>query len=102
MVKQIKDNAGSIVPLLSYKLDGAHKLTYDTVTANSIIVSSKIVSITATSDCFIELGAVATTNSHYILGAIPYDFSIGAERSNATLSVIGSGASGTIYISERD
>jgi hypothetical protein len=101
MVKQVKDNGGSVVPLLSYKLNGAKTLSYTDSAANTALIASKIVSITATTNCFIEIGAVATANSHFILSGIPYDFTIGAERTSANLSVIGASA-GTLYISERD
>jgi len=101
MVKQVKDSGGSIVPLLSYKLNGASILPYSNTSANSVTVTSQIISITATTNCFIEFGAIATVNSHFLLGGVPYDMTIGAERATANLSVIGI-STGTLYISERD
>lgn len=105
MLKQIKDDSGEIVPLLSYKTRGASQLNYTTAAANSLVLTSKIVSITSTSTCFIELSAnnlaANTSISHYIVSNIPYDLSIGAEKTNTYLSVIGSTNSGTLYISER-
>jgi hypothetical protein len=101
MVKQVKDNGGNVVPLLSYKLNGAKIVTYTNSAANSVLVSSKIISATPSTNCFIEIGGTATANSHFLLGGVPYDFSIGAERTSANISVIGESA-GTLYISERD
>lgn len=101
MVKQVKDNGGNVVPLLGYKLNGAKTLTYTNSVANTTLIASKIVSVTPSTNCFIEVGAVATANSHFLLGGVPYDFTIGAERSNANLSVIGA-STGILYISERD
>ena len=101
MVKQIKDNGGNVVPLLSYKTGGATILQYNNVTANTATVTSAIISVTPTTNCFIEFGAVATASSHFLLGNIPYDMSIGAERRTANLSVLGE-TTGRMYISQRD
>jgi hypothetical protein len=101
MVKQVKDAGGNAVPLLGYKLNGATKLTYTSSVANTALVSSKVISVTATTNCFIEVGGVATANSHFLLGAVPYDFTLGAERNSANLSVLGE-STGTLYVSERD
>lgn len=96
MVKQVKDDSGAIVPLLGYRPGGAIQLNYTTT------VDSKIVSITPTTNCFIEFNGVASnTTSHFLLGGVCYDMSIGAERGAANLSVIGDTVSGKLYISER-
>lgn len=100
MVKQVKDDGGSIVPLLGYKLGGAYILPYSNTVANSITVASQIISVTATTNCFIEFGGTASANSHFLLGGVPYDMTIGAERSSANISVIGESA-GRMHISER-
>lgn len=102
MVKQVKDDSGAIVPLLGYRPGGAIQLNYTTTSANTTTVDSKIVSITPTTNCFIEFNGVASnTTSHFLLGGVCYDMSIGAERGAANLSVIGDTVSGKLYISER-
>lgn len=102
MVKQIKDDSGAIVPLLGYRPGGAIQLNYTTASANTAVVDSKIISITPTTNCFIEFnGTASNATSHFLLGGVCYDMSIGAERGTANISVIGETVIGILYISER-
>lgn len=106
MVKQIKDDGGSVIPLLSYKTRGGSSLIYAVGSANtSSELTGKAYSVTASSNAFIELSsnalAASNTASHFIVANLPYQFSINAESTNVFISVTGAGASGTLYISER-
>lgn len=106
MTKQVKDDGGSTIPLLGYKFAGASTVVYNTSTANTISFPTnvKVITITPTTNCFIEFSssnANATTSSHYFIGGLPYDVALGGEPADTSLSAIAATANGVLYVSER-
>lgn len=112
MTRQHKDDGGAIIALLGLRYGGGKQVVFNPSTStlsSALHASSKIITITATNSCFIEIGtssaSASTSTSHYLLGGVPYDISIG-DTSTYTgsryIAVIGASTTGTLYISERE
>lgn len=100
MTKQIKDNGGTPINLYSYNPHKCYQIAFNSTSAISPVFSAgiKVLTITATADCFVDFDTVATvTDSHYVKASNPYSITIPAFRQ---LSVV-SNTTGTLYISER-
>jgi hypothetical protein len=68
-------------------------------TARSAAISTGLIRIYASTDCFIKFGdssVTATTSDHFLLGGSVYDLSY----SGTNFAAITSGSTGTIYASE--
>ena len=114
MIKTTKmpiDGAGNAIPVLGLKPSteggtqnlaiGSSSETSDTFSEDTLVIT-----IFATSDCFIELGneeVEATTGSHFLSSGKYFDLAIN-DRANfkfTHLAVLQASAGGTLYISER-
>jgi hypothetical protein len=110
MTKQPKDDAGAIVPLLGLGTSRGLQVPYTAAASNAsaqLSLHTKIVTVTPSTACFIEIGnsAVSASNatSHYLSAGVPYDIVVRNESSSANvyIAVIGASDSGRLYISER-
>jgi hypothetical protein len=111
MTKQLKDDSGAVIPLLGFNAARGLQVPFTSAASNtsaSLLSATKVITITSTATCFIELGnnsiSANKTNSHYIVSSMPYDIAVGGESPSEEryIAVIGSTASGTLYISERE
>ncbi len=118
MTEMIFDNNGTPIPALTMREGGAHSVAFSATAANNSTAfktDTVIVSIFATTACFIKLsdtsGDAATTSDHYFPAGIYYDISLGGRPSEGYgqkkpnkkyISAIQEGASGTLYISEKE
>lgn len=69
-------------------------------TARSAALTTGIVRLTPSADCFVKFGSssvTAATTDHFLVGGMPYDFEYGT---STNVAVITSGGTGTLYISE--
>ena len=114
MSQQPKDNANEPIPVLGFRPNGGHQVPFTTASSNTsprIANSVRVVTLYSTADAFFETGesdsvAANSTNSHFLPKTVPYDISLGpevvSENNDRFVAVIGSTATGTLYISERD
>ena len=114
MSQQPKDNANEPIPVLGFRPNGGHQVPFTTSTSNAsprISNSVRVVTLYSTEDAFFETGetdavSANSANSHFLPKTVPYDVSLGpevvSENNDRFVSVIGSTASGTLYVSERD
>lgn len=113
MSKQPRDDSNYPIPLLSFRPHCGQHLTFTTGSAtlsNVFSPSVRVISLFATEDCYIELGAVDVTadssTSHFIPTGIYLDISLGSDNDARLnykyLSVIGDSASGVLHVSERE
>jgi hypothetical protein len=106
-----KDDDNNPIPALRLKDGKAHKITATFVASKNSIpfdASTKVVSVFATEDIFIEFGdpsIVATTNSHFFPSGVYYDFAINTNKNaiDRYISIVQAGeSSGYVYISEKE
>ena len=113
MSKQPRDDGNDPIPVLGFRFNHGHQVPFTSATSNvssSISNSVRVVTLYSTVDCFVETHTTNTIeankiNSHFIPATVPYDVSLGPEvvasENDRFVAVIGSTASGTLYISER-
>ena len=112
MSKQPRDDGNDPIPVLALRPNRGLQVPFTAVSNTSPQISNsvRVVTLFATQDCFVEIGAPGveanTSNSHFLSGSIPYDISLGAETDPAEndkyVAVIQVQTAGTLYISERD
>ena len=112
MSKMPTDDGGVEIPVLGLTKHGGYIVPFTSSTANSSpqISGTKVASLHATVDCFVEItvdnAAANTSNSHFLPASSMVDISLGQGVSTANyskyISVIGATEAGTLYISKRD
>ena len=112
MSKQPRDDGNDPIPVLGLRPGRGLQVPYTSNSNTSPAISSsvRVITVYATTDCFIETGNASisadTVNSHFLPAQIPYDLSLGAENNAADndkyVAVIQSASGGTLYISERE
>ena len=112
MSKQPRDDGNDPIPVLGLRPGRGLQVPYTASSNTSPAISSsvRVVTLFATTDCFIETGAssvaATTTTSHFLPASVPYDISLGAEtdpsENDKYVAVIQSASGGTLYISERE
>ena len=112
MSKQPRDDGNEPIPVLGLRPNRGHQVPYTASSNTSPAISSsvRVVTLYATTDCFIETGDASVTasnvTSHFLPADIPYDISLGDETSavdnDKYVAVIGSSSDGKLYISERE
>ena len=101
------DNLGRPIPALGYVDGGAKTIAITaTSTRNTTPISAeiKVISLYATSPCYIRLGdnaVTASTTDHYIPADNYLDIAIGPETKDRYIAALRVSADGTLYISER-
>jgi len=112
MSKQPRDDGNEAIPVLALRTNRGLQVPY-TETSNTspeISASVRVVSLYATSDCFIETGGASveanTSNSHFLPSGFIYDISLGAEtdpsNNDKYIAVVQATTAGILYISERN
>lgn len=107
------DESGMGIPALGLKDGGAQKVNIEatanrsselTGDINDIVHSARIISLYATTPCYIKIGdssVEATDTDHYYPSGLYYDLSL--KKSQTHISVLRVGATdGILYISEKD
>lgn len=112
MSKQPRDTANAPIPVLSYRPRSGQALAISAAPALSapFALSTRVISVYATTDVFFELGddstVANTSNSHFLPAGVYADISLGsdnqAERNARHICVIRSAANGVLYVSERE
>ena len=112
MSKQPRDDGNEPIPVLGLRPNRGHQVPYTSSSNTSPAISSsvRVVTLYATTDCFIETGDASveafTSNSHFLPNSIPYDVSLGAENdasdNDKFVAVVQSESAGKLYISERE
>lgn len=108
-VTQPTDSKGNPIPVLSIKPSSGQKITTGAVSARNATAlpsTTKVVSIYATQDAFIELGnstVVATTSSFFLPRGVLLNVCIndGDDVAFTHIAAIQDTAAGSVYISER-
>lgn len=108
MTKQPRDDANAPMPVLGFKINGgqAINLSSTAVLSTALAISTRVISLYATADCFFEIGNVTAnqTTSHFLPAGIYIDVSLGSEtiagQNQKYVSVVSSNT-GVLYISER-
>ena len=113
MSKQPRDDGNDPIPVLGFRFNSGHQVSFNASTStisSQLSNSVRVVTLYATEDCFIETHVSNTaeankSNSHFIPKTVPYDISLGQEviasNNDRFVAVIGSTEGGTLYISER-
>lgn len=113
MSKQPRDDGNDPIPVLGFRFNSGHQVPFTSASSNAssaVSNSVRVVTLYSTADCFVETHVQSTVeankvNSHFIPATVPYDVSLGhevvASENDRYIAVIGSTASGTLYISER-
>jgi len=113
MSKQPRDDGNDPIPVLGFRFNSGHQVSFNasaSTISSQLSNSVRVITLYATEDCFIETHTSNTAeankvNSHFIPKTVPYDVSLGPEvvasENDRYIAVIGSSASGTLYISER-
>lgn len=102
-----QDRNAKPIPVLSFRrAGGAHQIAIGASSArNATALVSKVISVYATVDCFVEFGDVtvsATATTHFIPAGAYIDLDTDNGVSRAThIAVIHPTNSGTLYVSER-
>lgn len=101
------DTLGNPIPTLGYVDGGARTVPIGLVSARNttaIGADTRVVTLFATSACFIRLGDVTVTaaaTDHYFPAGVYYDVAIGPETKDRYIAALQVSATGTLYISER-
>ncbi len=103
------DASGYPIPTLGYLDGGARTLALTSTTARTstpFSITTDIISVYATIDCFIRLGnntVTAANTDHFIPGNMYQDIAITPNTKDRYISGIRAGSlDGTLYISERE
>ena len=113
MSKQPRDDANEPIPVLGLRPAGGSKINFNTSSASlstRFANSIRVITLYATADCYVEIGDATTvantSNSHFVPNGFLYDVALGsqliASETSKYISVLGTTASGIIYISERN
>ena len=106
-----KDDDNNPIPALRLRDGASHKIiATDTIARNttSFDYSTKVVSVYATEDIYLEFGdasITATNTSHFFPAGVYYDFAINncKHAKDTHIGVLKAGANGAnVYISEKE
>ena len=112
MSGQPRDDKNAPIPVMSLRPATGQQISFTDTSQRSteFAPSTRVITVFATQDAFIELGSSTVTanqtNSHFIGSRIPYDFSLGDDTISSDtfkfLAVIRSSDNGVLHISERE
>lgn len=101
------DTQGYPVPTLGYLDGGAKTIAItNTSTRNAVAISAgvRVISVYATTACYIRLGdntVTAANTDHYIPSGMYIDIAIGPDSRDRYIATLRVDTDGTFYISER-
>lgn len=104
------DSMGNSIPALRLKKGYAHTLSVtgtSNINASAFNADTRIISLYATSDIFINFGdnsVTASSSDHFFPAGIYYDIAIGGDNAPhyTHIAAIAASNDGTLYISEKE
>lgn len=107
MTSMPNDNLGRPLPTLGFADGGAKTIAItgsSTRNATPIASDVRVISLYATTACFLRFGDATVTASntdHFLPGGVYLDVAVGPDTKDRYIAALRSSADGTLYVSER-